>query len=176
MTQEERRYLRSMFNSRTRLMGQLNQAWGERIDALPKRPDPQRLKQETPWISEVVHTCSAILRTLAEEDGVLATSDRVVWAVTSGKPVPEDVRQAAMDFNKEWDFIFFQLRPAAINWATRLDELIGVDRELEKVVQQWGKRLGESQKVARTGRGIPALFLCLPSRCPRPNKGTLIIL
>jgi hypothetical protein len=109
------------------------------LEALPKTPTPEQLRLETRWIAELVNTCDDILRAMSEE-GASDALDAVTSALDYGLPVPEDVRQSALTLYDAWMVMFMQLRPMAINWATRLDEVMELDTA-DEMVAEWSERL-----------------------------------
>ena len=123
-------------------MGHINETRGERLEALPKTPEPEELRLETRWISELVSTCDAIFWAL-DSEGIVEFSDPIVGAIKAGEPVPDDIRQPAIDFHNSWVVMFFRLRPMAVNWATRFWERAEVDSDLDRKAAEWAEKFGE---------------------------------
>ncbi len=138
MPEGERRNLSALFASWAHLIGHINETRGARLEALPKFPSPEELKRENQWISELVSTCDEILWALSEE-GVIEMLNPIASAIEVGEPVPDDIRQPAIDFNNAWVVMFTWLRPKAVNWATRFWEKVQVDSDVDKKVAEWTK-------------------------------------
>lgn len=123
------------------------------MEKLPKTPTPEQLRVESPWINELVRTIDDISRVLYEE-GVEERAKPIWEAIRVGDPVPDDIRQPAIDFHNAWVVMLMRLRPLADNWLTRLDERAQKD-DVDRVAAEWSKAggaLGEARGL-RESRG-----------------------
>ncbi len=77
---------------------------------------------------------------------VLCAAIAASWTkICDGCP---DVAKAALELYNAWMVMFNQLRPMAINWATRLDEVIELDERVDEVVKEWAEKLERAKDIS----------------------------
>ena len=140
MSDEGRRYLRSLFGSWASYMGRMAESHDSRLKALPETPDSEEWKLNVQWIHEFVGNCDEILKAI-EGQGVLEASIPFVDTADPGGQIPEEVRRAAVDLREAWFVLFVQVRHKAIDWAARRGERDRAHRDADKVVAEWSERL-----------------------------------
>jgi len=74
-------------------------------------------------------------------EGIVEFSDPIIGAIDAGEPVPNDIRQPAIDFHNSWLVMFLKLRPMAVGWITRLDERVQLDAEVDRQVAEWAEKM-----------------------------------
>jgi hypothetical protein len=137
-----------MFRSWTHLISEINKTRGPRLEALPKTPGSDEFKLQGQWIAELIYTCDNILWALSEE-GVTNELDSVITAIEVGKSVPEDIGQAATDLWNAWWVMFTKLRPMAVNYITRLDEVMELDEGVDEKVAEWTEKFERVEEAKR---------------------------